>query len=352
MSQCVAIQDNGKRCGILLIGTEERCKKHMQRIHLLGPNATARKELRAKLQADLAIVRDEYFNRPVELRDDPAQLTRYHDASKVITLRYDQEKAELELRIVADTRANGNIDRDQPARMRAHQRDMDRRMARIEWAAARAQERQAALNRYHLAAERVLENNVGDNQLRNFANDRQNVHTAVVVQQVQETVRKILEIPVPQSYAASTLQTPGEIMLECKLSREAALQMMRKYSEDENIYELGNGIYAKVLNAVWQFIKSSPNSADLKNILAVEMTDNIGMCAQGNLSRLCNILSGYMDGLKVNTKSKNEIVGELLALLMNVEDEGERISRANAILSENEIPIEERNTWLEPLVEA
>jgi hypothetical protein len=324
----------------------------MQRINMLGPNATARKELRAKLQADLAVVRGEYFNRPVELQDDPAELTRYHDASKVITLRYDQEKAELELRIVADTRANGNIDRDQPARMRAHQRDMDRRMARIDRAAARAQERQAARNRYELAAERVLVDNVGDNQLRNFANDRQNVHTAVVVQQVQETVRKILEIPVPQSYAASTLQTPGEIMLECKLSREAALQMMRKYSEDENIYELGNGIYAKVLNAVWQFIKSSPNSADLKNILAVEMTDNIGMCAQGNLSRLCNILSGYMDGLKVNTKSKNEIVGELLSLLMNVEDEGERISRANAILSENEIPIEERNTWLEPLVEA
>lgn len=352
MAQCIAIRDNGTRCTILLIGTEERCKRHMQRVNLIGPNATARKELRAKLQADIEVIRREYFNRPVELQDDPAERDRFNNLSKVRNLRYDEEKAELELRIVADTRANGNIDRDQPARLRAYNRDIALRQAHAEWVARRAQERQAARVMHELQAVQARLNNVGDNQLRNFANDRQNVHTAVVVQQVQETVRKILEIPVPQSYAASTLKTPGEIMLECNLSRSAALQMMRLYSEDNNIYELGEGIYAKVLNAVWQFIKSSPDSADLKNILAVEMTDNIGMCAQGNLSRLCNILSGYIDGLQVNTKSKNEIVGELLALLMNVEDEGERISRANTILSENQIPIEERNTWLEPLVEA
>jgi len=179
-----------------------------------------------------------------------------------------------------------------------------------------------------------------------IANDRQNVHTELVVNKVKETINTVLQIAVPPEYQTETLKTSGEIILECKLSKKAAWQMMAKYCGDEDIYEMGEGIYARVLNSVWQYIKASPDAEDLKKILAAEMEDNIGMCAQGNLSRLCNILSGYVEGMDM--KSKNEILGERIAALMGI-DISERATQVQAILRELMVPHEEWHVWMEPL---
>ena len=88
--------------------------------------------------------------------------------------------------------------------------------------------------------------------------------------------------------------------------------MTQHYCNDHDIYDLGKGIYANVLNGVWQYIKSSEHSEDLKRILKSELEDNLGMCAQGNLSRLCNILSGYME--EIDIRSLNEIISADLFL--------------------------------------
>jgi hypothetical protein len=174
----------------------------------------------------------------------------------------------------------------------------------------------------------------------------------VVVQKVKETVQKVLQIPVPPEYQTETLKTSGEIILECGLSKQAAWQMMAKYCHDDDIYDLGHGIYGRVLNSVWQYIKASPDSADLKKILKTEMQDNIGMCAQGNLSRLCNILSGYLDGINTDTRSKNEIIGERFAALLKLESHMEKVAEGVRILQEFNVPQEEHEDWLQPLIDA
>ena len=127
--------------------------------------------------------------------------------------------------------------------------------------------------------------------------------------------------------------------------------MMAIYCGDDNIYGMGVGIYARVLNSVWQYIKASPDAEDLKKILASEMEDNIGMCAQGNLSRICNILSGYVEGINGEVKSRNELIGGLLSALMNIEDQEERVSRARQILEEHNMPQQDREHWIGPLMD-
>jgi hypothetical protein len=190
----------------------------------------------------------------------------------------------------------------------------------------------------------------GRGDLGILANDRQNVHTHVIVQNVKETVQKVLTIPVPPEYQTETLKTSGEIILECGLSRQAAAHMMVHYCNDHDIYGLGAGIYGRVLNSVWQYIKTSPDAADLKKILASEMKDNVGMCAQGNLSRLCNILSGYLDGVEVNEKSTTEILGERFAQLVEIENIDERTARARILLAELHVPDETWNDWLQAAI--
>jgi len=265
-------------------------------------------------------------------------------------LRYQIALNELETTIDQETDANGGLNADQPAieRRRAAQQARND-AARIRW-----EQRNAFIAQRNALMQGVAHQGrqpVIQGELANLAQDRQNVHTALVVAKVKETVDKILRIPVPPDYQTDTLKTSGEIILECSLSRSAALQMMSKYCSDENIYEMGYGIYGRVLNSVWQYIKSSPDAVDLKKILKSEMEDNIGMCAQGNLSRLCNILSGYLDGINAEVKSRNEIIGELLAPLMGLDDYGVRLERAIAILQQHNVVGAEQAAWLIPFTE-
>ena len=188
-------------------------------------------------------------------------------------------------------------------------------------------------------------------ELREFAEDRQNVHQPRAVRQTKEIVERILKIPVPPEYRWNMNEcsrTPGEIILECKVTPTATWQMLAKYCQADNVFEMGNGIYGRTLDCVWQYIKRSEHKEELYKILKTEMQDNIGMCAQGNLSRLANIVAGYMEGVG-QQESVAEILGRLLPPLMNIEDEVERLDRAKKIMDDYRVPVADRPQWLEAL---
>ena len=194
---------------------------------------------------------------------------------------------------------------------------------------------------------------VDNRPLARFAADPQNVHTEQAVRHTKEVVEKVRQIPVPPEYRWNmniTSKTPGEIIAECKLTIHASCQMLTQYSHQTAIYDIEEGIYGKVLDSVWQFVKNSPDKEDLCRILKQEMEDNIGMCAQGNLTRLCNILSGYLDGVAPPESTASKM-GRLLPPLMSIEDPLERLYKAFEIMKDNGVPFEEWDTWVEPFID-
>jgi hypothetical protein len=189
------------------------------------------------------------------------------------------------------------------------------------------------------------------NVLARIANDNQNVHTTLVVDQTKKNVQEILKIPVPEEFKWQRNKlslTYKSIIMFCHLSPKAAWQFSSMYCSDATIYELEPGIFGKVVDGVWQYISKSPDKKDLKKILSAELRDNIGMCAQGNLSRMCNVLQGYMEGIG-QKESVSEILGREFPKLMELENPVEREARGAAILRENAVPEGEWENWLEPL---
>ena len=144
-------------------------------------------------------------------------------------------------------------------------------------------------------------------------------------------------------------KTMSEIISECELTPASAWQMVAKYCSDETIYDLQPGIYGKVLDCVWQYIKTSPNKEHLKKILKSEMKDNIGMCAQGNLSRLTNILGGYADCV-VTVESMPDKMGRLLPPLMEIEDIPQRLIAAARVFLEAGLPQDQWEAWASGLL--
>lgn len=348
MAQCNGVKKDGVRCSVMLIGETQytRCGTHMATLNKVGPNQIRRDELKyshTRLSNTIYSNFNELFRgAQVDMLEYERQ-TRIRDgAIREQEIRYQLELHSLEETITRETEANGGINADRPFIERARERRRIQQDAmRERWRLRNEGWRQGIQQAAPAAG----------GALAQLAHDRQNVHTSVVVQKVKEMIQKVIQIPVPPEYQTETLKTSGEIILECGLSKQAAWQMMAKYCSDEDVYELGYGIYARVLNSVWQYIKASPDSADLKKILKTEMQDNIGMCAQGNLSRLCNILSGYMEGLVVDAKSKNELIGERLAQLVDIDNVDERTTLGRRILEEHDVPVEEHANWLEPLID-
>jgi hypothetical protein len=143
-------------------------------------------------------------------------------------------------------------------------------------------------------------------------------------------------------------RTPAEIIWACNLHPKVAMQMMEKYCAADNVYEMGAGIYGRVLDGVYAYIKNSPDKKDLYKILRQELTDNLGMCAQGNLTRLCNVLAGYLEGIG-SQESPADRLGRELPKLMEIEDETRRLDVARGVLRDTGLPEAEWAPWLEAL---
>ena len=188
-------------------------------------------------------------------------------------------------------------------------------------------------------------------ELEAFAMDRQNVHTTRTVQMTKDVVARVLKIAVPEEYRWNSRivsKTPGEIITECRLSPNSVAQFVTRYLQNENIYEMGLGIFGKVLDGVWQYVRNSEHKDELCKILRQELQDNIGMCLQGNLTRLCNVLAGYMEGIGPQ-ESPAERLGREMPKLMEIEDSEARMNTARGVLRDVGLPEDEWPPWLEAL---
>jgi len=103
-----------------------------------------------------------------------------------------------------------------------------------------------------------------------------------------------------------------------------------------------------VLDSVWQYIRNSEHKEDLCKILAQELRDNEGMCLQGNLTRLCNVLAGYLEGVGPQ-ESQVERLGRELPRLMQIEDIEVRMETARVVMRDVGMPEAEWAPWFEAL---
>lgn len=368
-ANCVAIKGDGIVCGKTTLTGGNRCNMHTQLVIRHGRHFTESAELERVLKKernDRKKITDELLageNDPIrklEIMNNHRAIERaFKGATRL-------QRDELRRTHIRENIANGgDVDAEANARRNVRQQeDAQRRMQNMEnrrqgearLRVLREEQRVAEAAVAAGRAEREAAAAAGGpaqavTDLRHFATDAQNVHRTSTVQMVTRIVKEVLKIAVPEPYKwnmTTCSLTPGEIIIECSLTPSAAWQMQVQYCQANTIYEMEAGIYGKVLDCVWQYIKGSPDRVDLKRILKQELQDNIGMCAQGNLSRLCNILAGYVDGVG-SQESKTERLGRLFPPLADIEDIHNRLDAGITILRANEVPEEEWTIWLEPL---
>lgn len=369
MAQCSAVIAKGMPC-THKAREDGLCGTHLNSRNHSGPNKFELDQLRHKHDKDVRDLHDRMFGNTNHLTNEEFAVRQAQYARELVALK---DRYVVTVRAVklthAENIARTGVDPDAAARTRRlnarieYERLRDQRRAQYE--ADQAVRRNAFMIEQ---AQRHIQNvveadmrNIGEvvhepivprqRQLKDIVNDPQNVHTTEVLIQTKHIVAKVREIPVPVEYRWNpSIMSPtvGEIIAACKLSHHAAAQMFNQYSARTAVYDIEEGIYGKVLDSMWQFVKNSPDKADLCRIIKTELEDNVGMCAQGNLTRICNVLAGYIDGI-APPKSKYEVLGDLFAELMKLDDESKRMSEAHRILTEHNIPADEWEIWTDPL---
>ena len=191
----------------------------------------------------------------------------------------------------------------------------------------------------------------GGIDLRAFATDPQSVHRSSVQNSTHKAVVELLSRPPPPAGQDTLPEIVGIF------NTNAALRWPSNDVRDTVITELTDNYfnmaafsisYSSVLDYVWAYVCGHAEKAELTQRLAEELYEGIGMCSNGKMARLINILQGYDESLE--TAAPRELFQQRIAELAS-KPMSERTAAAHALFAEFRIPEDEHAVWLEPLLE-
>ena len=187
--------------------------------------------------------------------------------------------------------------------------------------------------------------------LAGLAEDGQNVHTQAVVNQTNDGITIIRSTAIPQGQ-----KTIDEIfnawitaVPQCVEILSPVYEDMRKWGNCRTIIKTNDWEYRKALRGIWAKIKTYEGDIrlELTKRLWEECYESVGMCAQGHLSRLANVLVGFDETIKPPSSSKQYFQERIADLSRKDLPTDEKIRLAMELMDEVALPQDERAPWLE-----
>jgi hypothetical protein len=191
------------------------------------------------------------------------------------------------------------------------------------------------------------------NNLQAIARDAQNVHTAVVAEQTNKGLEKLLDaaknakpMRAPDWFAAKWLpRTYGRWDRVVRVVNDMHQWYNRAYCKENNDW-----LYRRALDGLYITLKGITD-ADLQLELFKrafeECEESVAMCCEGHISRLCNVMVGFDDAFAPPVPFGEILQNKMAAIAaLEVETE-EKVKQATAFFNEFAVPEAERVAWLE-----
>jgi hypothetical protein len=183
--------------------------------------------------------------------------------------------------------------------------------------------------------------------LRHIAQDRQSIHTGPVEKKTIEGIT-LLEAQVVPANQKTLAEIKAAWLLKKKPELvERNIEDMRVWGSRENVMHRTENKYKNVLRGLWAKIKTYENEMrdELIQRLWEECSEAYGKCADGHVGRLVNVLSGFED---IKMKPTMEYFQGKIALIAALDEPLEaKIEKANYLMDEIEMSVEDRQPWLD-----
>jgi hypothetical protein len=117
------------------------------------------------------------------------------------------------------------------------------------------------------------------------------------------------------------------------------------------IREPGDRLYGRLLEGLWALIDKQPHAVrgELITRLWEEMSESVGLCTEGHISRLVNVMVGFDDNFKPPVSLGEVLQAKIAAIAaMDIPVTG-KLSQARAAMTELGLSASEQAPWLEAL---
>lgn len=183
-------------------------------------------------------------------------------------------------------------------------------------------------------------NTMEKSKLRQIALNKENVHTDEVMNLMCDGMKKLIS----QTSVPDGQDTLAEI--ETAWSDKTTDMRKKVMSNIRMWYDSDKKSYRPMLDGLWVLVKGNKQ---LIQRLWEEAYESIDLCWLGQLGRLANVMVGFIDEVKPHVP-----VGEILQQKMSAiasKDIGLefKVCEAWAVFEELNIPMEDRDVWLQAL---
>jgi hypothetical protein len=199
-------------------------------------------------------------------------------------------------------------------------------------------------------------------QMARLANDGQNVHTAPVAKQTNSNVELLLETTPSESLDTLTALTNWWLVaMEPRPTFDAYWRVMEdvrhwynkrtcKGTNDYLYKRAMDGLVTKVLLAT---DRQTPEEEELFRELVKrvweECEEAVGMCCEGHLARLANVLVGFDEAFRPPVPVGEVLQQKMAAIAALKVSPKHKLQRAVELMDELKIPVVDRAPWLEAL---
>ena len=185
--------------------------------------------------------------------------------------------------------------------------------------------------------------------LGKLATDRQSVHAVSVTKNTNDGIF-ILEkqtVPVGQKTLAEIEKEWLKVYHDTKVKKVIA--DMKDWGSRKQVMDKTSNTYKSVLRGLWAKIKTfdSELKGELTKRLWEECTEALGMCADGHVGRLINVLIGFDEQFKNSVSPKEYFQNNIALIAKSQVPMAFKLEQAKRLMDDIEMPENERQIWLD-----
>jgi hypothetical protein len=185
--------------------------------------------------------------------------------------------------------------------------------------------------------------------LQRIATDTQSVHTAAVTRQTNEGEKKLLAekgdgrqvgLRIARVFAARHGQFHSFMRV---------MNDIDHWYSQQNCRQHGDRLYSRVLEGLYHTIMRQPETTrkELFNRLWEEASESVGMCCEGHISRLVNVMVGFDEAFKPPVSLGEVLQNKMAALAASGSPDA--VDQAKAFMTELGVSAQDQAPWLEAL---
>jgi hypothetical protein len=181
----------------------------------------------------------------------------------------------------------------------------------------------------------------GLGEMGRLAYDTQNVHTREVNENVSNSLDLLLGVRDPVNGFEGYWSNFPVSKDNRKMHND-----MKKWYDTEFCRTPEDWLYRKALDGLWTLIDRSPFRDELMVRLTQEADESVGMCCDGHIARLCNVMVGFDDAFRAPV-SVTDILGDRIAAIAAMDLPVEaKVIEAWGVFEELHVDHETRKDWI------